>query len=62
MINKYKKDIIRVYEDINQIKIQSDLKLIKKDNELNRIIGLIKDIIIASTDNNKLWKYFTNKF
>jgi hypothetical protein len=54
VINKYKKDIIRVYEDINQIKIQSDLKLIKKDNELNRIIGLIKDIIIVSTDNNKL--------
>ena len=25
-------------------------------------MGLIKDIIIFSTDNNKLWIYFTSKF
>ena len=66
IIYEHRKNIINAYKDIKPIKIPSDLILIKKDNELKRIINLIKNIIDFSTDdenkNKKLLIYFTSKF
>ena len=66
VIYEHRKNIINTYKDIKPIKIPSNLILIKKDNELKKIIDLIKNIIDFSADdenkNKKLLIYFTSKF
>ena len=61
-INENKINIFTKYKDIDPIKINPDLKIIKKDNELEIIIQIIYEIIDYSDNINKLVIYFNSKF